>query len=175
MRIFLLGYMASGKTTIGKLLSQTLGFNFIDLDDYITSEENKSISDIFDKQGEIGFRKLEKFYLEKLLSINKNTVISLGGGTPCYYNFVERINQSENNLTIYLKTPLKELVLRLIKEKEHRPLINHLENEEIEEFVGKHLFERSFYYNQATLVIENINPKETVEEIVKKLTKLKKL
>ena len=152
MKIVLLGYMGSGKTTIGKLVAKRLKINFLDLDDYIEKAEGKKIARIFSEKGELYFRKQEYFYLNEILSSDANVLLSTGGGTPCYGNNMESITKATPN-SVYLKVSLGELVTRLSVEKAHRPLIANIADEELPEFIGKHLFERSFYYNQAERVI----------------------
>lgn len=169
MKVFLVGYMASGKTTIGNELAKKMNFEFIDLDQYIERREDLTVSEIFKLKGEIYFRKKEAFYLSELISGQSNAIVSLGGGTPCYGNNMELLLGSKNSTTIYLKASLKELVNRLIKDKQNRPLIAHLETEdELFEFIGKHLFERSNYYSRASKVInvDNKLTEEIIEEIV---------
>ena len=153
MKIVLLGYMASGKSTVGKKLSKLLDINFIDLDDYIIEKEKSTIKSIFKDKGEIYFRKIESFYLKEILNKNENFILSLGGGTPCYANNMQEINK--NNITsIYLQGSINTLVARLIKKKSKRPLIATLDDNKIPEFVAKHLFERRFFYEQASKVIK---------------------
>ncbi|AUC84357.1 shikimate kinase [Polaribacter sp. ALD11] len=164
MKIILLGYMASGKSTIGKEVSKKLCMNFIDLDDYISEQEKMSISEIFKIKGEIYFRRIENTYLQEILNSKGNFVLSLGGGTPCYANNMELINNSEAK-SIYIKASISTLVTRLIKEKSKRPLVASLENEKITEFVAKHLFERRFFYEQAEIVMNTED--KSIEEIVK--------
>jgi shikimate kinase len=166
MKIIVLGYMASGKSTIGKEISKKLDMNFIDLDVYISEQEKKSISEIFKSKGEIYFRKIENLYLKELLNNEGDFVLSLGGGTPCYANNMELI-QSSKAKSIYIQASIPTLVTRLIKEKSTRPLVADLENGKITEFVAKHLFERRFFYEQAaiTLNIENKSIPEIVSEI----------
>jgi shikimate kinase len=171
MILFLIGYMASGKTTIGKMLSKKLGYTFIDLDDYIVSKENKTVNDIFKSKGEIYFRKRESQLLNEIIENNDDLVLSLGGGTPCYGNNLELLLNVPNTRTIYLKASIKTLAQRLIKEKKNRPLISHLDSEEeLMEFIGKHLFERSQYYGKTKLVI-SIDDK-TEQDIVDAILKL---
>lgn len=169
MNIFLMGYMGSGKTTIGKGLAQVLRYNLIDFDVYIEEEEGAAISEIFSQKGEIYFRKREAHYLKKLVDSNlENTVVSLGGGTPCYGRNLELI-KSAQALSIYLNTSVQELTKRLWTEREKRPVINNQDSKEsLEEFIRKHLFERGFYYNQATRVIktDSKDTSQIVEEIV---------
>jgi len=152
MQIVLLGYMGSGKTTIGKLLAERLQIEFLDLDFLIEESEGAKISDIFKEKGEIYFRKKEASGLREVLSNNDDFVLSIGGGTPCYANNMTAINEA-TEYGIYLKVGLFELVDRLQKEKSKRPLIANIPDEELSEFIGKHLFERSYYYNQANQVI----------------------
>lgn len=156
--------MASGKSTIGKEVSKKLCMNFIDLDDYISEQEKMSISEIFKIKGEIYFRRIENTYLQEILNSKGNFVLSLGGGTPCYANNMELINNSEAK-SIYIKASISTLVTRLIKEKSKRPLVASLENEKITEFVAKHLFERRFFYEQAEIVMNTED--KSIEEIVK--------
>ena len=164
--------MASGKTTIGKVLAEKMNFQFIDLDQYIESKEDMSVPDIFKLKGEIYFRKIEALYLKELIESDIKVIISLGGGTPCYGNNMELLLNSEDAITIYLKASLNELVKRLSKDKQNRPLITHLDSDEaLLEFVGKHLFERNQFYNQANYTVEADNASVTtiVEDIVLKL------
>ncbi|MEE9407433.1 MAG: shikimate kinase [Polaribacter sp.] len=166
MKIVLLGYMASGKSTIGKKLAKKLYLNFIDLDNYIEDKEKMTISTIFKVKGEIYFRLIEHKYLKEILNSDEKCVLSLGGGTPCYANNMELINNSKA-ISIYLKTSIKTLVERLLNEKSKRPLVANLEDEKITEFVAKHLFERRFYYEQAKflLSIDDKTSNEVVTEI----------
>lgn len=177
MKIVLLGYMSSGKTTIGKALAEQLQIQFIDLDDYISNQLQMSISAIFQQKGELFFRKTEHQCLQEILSNSKykDVVLALGGGTPCYYNNMECIQHSENTTSFYLKLNIESLLKRLWSEKENRPLIAHYKDKEgLEEFIRKHLFERQFYYLQAnhTLAVSNYNVAETVKHIQLKLNKL---
>jgi shikimate kinase len=172
MKVFLVGYMSSGKTTIGKVLAEKMNFQFIDLDQYIESKEDMSVPDIFKLKGEIYFRKIEALFLKELIESDIKAIISLGGGTPCYGNNMELLLNSEDAITIYLKASLNELVKRLNKDKQNRPLIAHLDSDEaLLEFIGKHLFERNQFYNQANYTVETDNASVTtiVEDIVLKL------
>ncbi|MFY9244106.1 MAG: shikimate kinase [Polaribacter sp.] len=169
MKIVLLGYMASGKSSIGKRLSKKMSIEFIDLDDYIIEKEKSSILDIFKNKGEIYFRLIENKYLKEILAKNTNFVLSVGGGTPCYANNMEEINQ-EYVTSIYLEGNLKTLVKRLIKKKSKRPLIASLSDDQIPEFVAKHLFERRFFYDQAKMKVKiDDKSKKKVAKEIKKL------
>ena len=172
MIIVLIGYMGSGKSSIGQELAKILSYNFIDLDNYIESKEAMSIPDIFKHKGEIFFRKKEGLYLSELLKMSNNCVLSLGGGTPCYGFNMKNILDNEKAISIYLKTSIPELSKRLLKEKSKRPLISHLKKEEdLTEFIGKHIFERTSFYNQShqTILTDNKSVDEIVESIVLKL------
>ncbi|MFY0604366.1 MAG: shikimate kinase [Flavobacteriaceae bacterium] len=149
MKIVLLGYMASGKTTIGKVLSEKLFLPLIDLDKYIAEKEKLSISDIFKNKGEIYFRKIEHQYLKELLSLKDKFILSLGGGTPCYAGNMDLISQNEDVISIYLDANIPTIVERLKKGKKRRPLVASLSDEKLTEFVAKHLFERRNFYNLA--------------------------
>ena len=170
MQIVLLGYMGSGKTTIGKLLAKELRIKFLDLDSYIEEAEGITISTLFREKGEIYFRKKEAAGLRQILSEEENFVLSIGGGTPCYANNMQAISEMIEN-GIYLKVGLKELVRRLSSEKAERPLIANISEEALPEFIGNHLFERSFFYNQANIVIscDGKSTAEIVAEIAKSL------
>ncbi|MUP46414.1 shikimate kinase [Gramella sp. BOM4] len=155
MKIFLMGYMGSGKSHIGKLLAQQIDQKFMDFDEEIEKLENLKIPEIFEKKGEIYFRKLERSVLEQNLAREEDAVVSLGGGTPCYGDNIDLIRNAEETCSIYLKLSVQSLTERLFAEKDHRPVIQHLQDKaELEEFIRKHLFERGFYYNQADYIID---------------------
>ena len=166
MKIILLGYMASGKSTAAKKLAKNLDLQSIDLDKYIEEKEASSIKDIFKNKGEIYFRNKENFYLNELSKNDQNFVLSLGGGTPCYANNIDLI--TTNGISIYLKASLQTLNDRLIGEKAQRPLISELSNEKLKEFIAKHLFERVPFYEKAqhTIVIDGKNTDEIIKEIL---------
>lgn len=164
--------MGSGKTVIGKKLSGVLGYGFIDLDDYIQGKEGKTIAEIFNKKGEIYFRKIESKYLAEVIDSNNNTIISLGGGTPCYGHNMDMIKKVKNTSSVYLKASIQSLSERLILEKDQRPLISHIESKELlNEFIGKHLFERSSYYSQSNITVstDHKSVDDVIESIILKL------
>jgi shikimate kinase len=152
-KIILLGYMGSGKTTIGTNLSKKLNIKSLDLDQFIENRTNLSISEIFKRHGEVYFRKLEHHFFMELMTNSDSMILSLGGGTPCYANNHELLNL-ENTVSIYLKATIDTLYTRLKNQKRKRPLIASMEKVEMKEFISKHLFERSFYYNKATYSVE---------------------
>ena len=171
MNIIILGYMGSGKSIIGKELSFKVNKKFIDLDSYIEEKEKDSISNIFQKNGDLYFRKQESIYLKEILYNNTDFVLSVGGGTPCYFNNLD-LMISNNNISFYLKNSNIQLTSRLFNEKNKRPLISNISSEEkLLEFVSKHLFEREFFYNSATHKID-CNDKSVpyvVDDIISRL------
>ncbi|WP_370478109.1 shikimate kinase [Tamlana flava] len=172
MIIILIGYMASGKSTIGEMLANKLDYRFVDLDHFIEEKENGTVSEVFKRKGEVYFRKQEALYLKKLLNSNANIILAVGGGTPCYSGNMNLILDTEHVKSIYLKASLKTLVDKLMLKKATRPLIAHIETEEeMTEFIGKHLFERIQFYNRAQIHIniDNKSKDEVVEDIILKL------
>ncbi|WP_115462364.1 shikimate kinase [Winogradskyella aurantiaca] len=172
MKVVLIGYMGSGKTSVGQLLSDSLGLQFLDLDRIIEHKANMSIPDIFNKKGEIFFRKLEADALRETLDGNENFVLALGGGTPCYGANMDQITEY-TTYSIYLKASIPSLVSRLSIEKDNRPLISHLAtDEELTEFIGKHLFERQYYYNQSNVIVstDGKSQEEVLQMLLNKLT-----
>jgi len=171
MTIVLIGYMGSGKSTIGRKLSLKLNYTFIDLDAFIEEKEGLVVKQIFDLKGEIYFRKLEMKYLSEVLEI-ENAIISLGGGTPCYGDNMTKVKDSRNARSIYLQTSIGELVKRLFLERHARPLISHINSkDELSEFIGKHLFERNPFYlkSDINIITDNKEVKEICKEIYRKL------
>lgn len=143
-----MGYMASGKSSVGKLLAQELKMGFLDLDEYIEEELQKSIADIFSEKGEIFFRKTEHQMLSNVLDQYDNIILSTGGGTPCYGNNMDLILEKSDH-SIYLQLSISALVERVKDEKSQRPLIKDIDTADLAEFIGKHLFERRQFYAKA--------------------------
>ena len=131
MKIILLGYMGSGKTTIGTQLAKKLYQDFTDLDEYIEKKENKTITEIFKEKGEIYFRKIEHTYLKKFINENDTYVLSLGGGTPCYANNMNIISKETDLHSIYLKASVGTLYDRLKNNSSKRPLLAKLTKESL--------------------------------------------
>jgi len=170
MKIVLLGYMGCGKSVVGDYLAKKAQMNFYDMDLEIEKSTQKSIKEIFETKGEIYFRKLENEILKSILSKNESFVLSLGGGTPCYYNNYELLQQSDVS-SFYLKASVSNLVARLSNEASKRPILSEFNAIELSEFINKHLFDRSFYYHQAKFII-NVDEKsidEISDEIIEKL------
>ncbi|MEB8330561.1 shikimate kinase [Flavobacteriaceae bacterium KMM 6897] len=166
MKIVLVGYMGSGKTTVGKELSKYLGFRFLDLDAYIEDRTGMKIAAIFMEKGEIFFRKLEHQYLLEVLENNSDIILSTGGGTPCYSGNMEVISRHTENV-FYLRVSIPVLVKRLSKEKSHRPLIAHIEDRDLPEFFGKHIFERSLFYSLAAHTIPSDGTPQDIAMAIK--------
>ena len=162
-KIILLGYMGCGKSTIANKLSKNIGIPFVDLDIKIEEKVNLSINAIFEKHGEIFFRKLEHEVFIELLNSPERLIIGLGGGTPCYANNHELL-KADNVVSIYLKASIETLFSRLSVNKSKRPLIANKSDEEMKEFIATHLFERSFYYNQAQYKV-SVDDK-TIDQVV---------
>lgn len=169
MIISLVGYMGSGKSHISKILSDEINFKLLDLDKEISKRLKMTIPEIFEKKGEIFFRKTEREVLEEILVSDDNIVLSLGGGTPAYYNNMEIINL--NSKSIFLRANISTLVARLSKQKDKRPLVAKIPEEDLPEFIAKHLFERNAFYSKSQFMIstDGRNPEDIVSEIKEKL------
>jgi shikimate kinase len=155
MRIFLIGFMGSGKTHWGKQLASQMKIPFYDLDEVISATEKKTISQLFAESGEEAFRVKEKEVLESLIDQNPSMVLSCGGGTPCFFNNIERMKKY--GVVVWLNTHVDIILSRLIKEKSSRPLLKNVHDEEMKSYVIRKLNERRMYYEQADLTIDNEN------------------
>lgn len=168
MKIVLIGYMGSGKSSIGRRLSEKLNCSLIDLDDFIVEKENAIVKEIFDTKGEAYFRAKEEEYLKELLNIEGNVILSLGGGTPCFGNNMQYVLEAEDTKSFYLKASVSKLTDKLILKKAKRPLIANIETkEELSVFIEKHLSARSPYYEKAAykVIMDGKTKKEVVEEL----------
>ncbi len=152
MKVYLIGFMASGKTTIGQELAKTLSYEFIDLDAYIGNKYNKTIKQIFEINGEDHFRIIENEALREVASIEGDIIIAAGGGTSCFYNSIDFMNKT--GLTIYLKVEVAELLARLIESKIDRPLLWGKSKQELNDYIIRVLEEREKYYDKAKIVIQ---------------------
>ena len=166
-KIVLLGYMGCGKSTIANKLSGMIQIPYVDLDEYIEKKTNLTINQIFENHGEIYFRKLEHTFFVELLNLPEQIIIGLGGGTPCYANNHELL-KGDGVMSIYLKASIDTLFNRLASNKSKRPLIADKSDEEMKEFIAKHLFDRSFYYNHAMhkVTVDDKSIEETVNDIL---------
>ena len=164
--IFLIGYMGSGKTTLGRILAPHLNMSFIDLDASIEKHHFKTIAQLFEEKGENEFRKIEHNALLEV-SCFENTVISTGGGTPCFFDNMDIMNA--NGLTVYLQLSPPQLVARLKAGKAKRPLITGKDDEELLHFIEGNLEKRKVFYEQAKVIVSE---GESVEGIVEKIEKI---
>lgn len=162
MLIFLIGFMGSGKTTLGRPLAARLGYDFIDLDRAIEAGEGRSISEIFATDGEGCFRSLERKYLEEIIAHHKTAVISTGGGTPCFGENMALMNT--HGVTVYLKIAPRMLANRLQMAKVRRPLVEGKSADELLQYIERTLEERENYYGQANVVVGN--PSRDVSQLV---------
>lgn len=163
--VFLTGYMGSGKTTVGKLLADALQYQFIDLDKYIEQKQERTIADIFALNGETVFREIERNCLHEVAQF-QNTIISTGGGAPCFFDNMEFINK--NGISVYLKLSVSQLAERLSEDNDGtRPLIASLIDVELENHIAEQLKKREPFYNLSGIIIENEESAKTVIEIEK--------
>ncbi|MCD4746676.1 MAG: shikimate kinase [Bacteroidales bacterium] len=154
MLIYLIGYMGSGKTTVGKRLAKKLCCDFIDLDALIEVRYHVSVNDLFKKYDENVFRKIEHNILKETFKL-KNTVISTGGGTSCFYKNIELINN--NGISVYLKMHINSLLNRLENSKKPRPLLQNLSQDKLKHYIIEQLKEREIYYNQSNIIVKGEN------------------
>ena len=166
MRIFLIGYMGCGKSTLGRRLSKHLGLQFVDMDHYIEERNYKTIPQIFAEEGEIEFRKKERKALEELSEFT-DTVIATGGGAPCFFDNIHVMNQS--GITIFLNINPDILAERLLKSKTERPLIKGKSKEELVAFINSTLKKRIEFYSQAKHEI--VKPDIDLEELTRLILK----
>lgn len=166
-KIILVGYMAVGKSTIGKMLAEKRQIKWLDLDKIIEETNKMSVAAIFKEKGEIFFRRQEHQELKALLESEESLIISTGGGTPCYANN-HLLLTGKNVVSIYLKASIEELFERLKSNSGERPLVAHQTEEELKEFIAKNLFDRSYFYNQATykVTVDGKTPEAIVDEIL---------
>lgn len=157
--------MGSGKTHWGRILSEKLDLRFFDLDDQITEHTGKTIPEIFAEQGEEQFRLLEKDLLHIITESHDSFIMACGGGTPCYFNSIEYMNNA--GTTVWINTPLDIVFGQLIQEKDQRPLIKDLADEQLKGFITKKFADRSIYYGQADIFV-NEHPVQT-DDLIKKI------
>jgi shikimate kinase len=164
MPIFLIGYMGSGKSTIGHDLSRIMNAPFVDLDNFIEQDLGLDICDIFHQKGEHFFRKQEQYYLTNLTYI-QNMIVAVGGGTPCFFDNMHFMNTV--GVTVYLKVSYEELVNRLKSSNSRPMLFNKKVN--LQDLVKEQLIEREKYYQKSQYVIESDNISiEQVSKVLKK-------
>ena len=146
MLIFLIGFMGSGKTTIGPGLAEKLGYTFVDQDELIEKHYNMTVSEVFAKHGEPKFRETEQQVLSDIVA-SDNLVISTGGGAPCFFNNMEFMNS--HGLTVYLEAEPVTLMQRLRASTDSRPLLKGKTEEELLHFIAGKLEERNKFYHMA--------------------------
>jgi shikimate kinase len=183
MIVFLIGFMGSGKSFYAKGLSEHLDVPFVDLDQFIEEQQAISISEIFEKMGESAFRTLESLALQQVYEdlLSRTTekqdkngilgIISCGGGTPCFNQNMEWMNK--HGLTIWINPAEAIIWERLIKERQTRPLIANLTEDELRDFIHQKLIERKPYYEKAQSVINQ--PDLTISEFVNTIRHAKNL
>ncbi len=152
--IFLTGFMGSGKSTAGKALATLLKTRCIDLDEYLEKKEGRTIPEIFESEGEVIFRELEKKYLSELLKLKEPHIISLGGGTVCFYDNLENIKTK--GLLIYIELPVEILADRIKESKFTRPLLKELSTEALIKNITEILTERKKFYEQAHITVNGL-------------------
>ena len=166
--IILIGFMGSGKSTVGKELAKQLNLPFIDSDEVIEKQQGKSIIQIFDEAGESTFRKMEQDFISGLQNLEA-AVIAVGGGMPCFEDNIDKLR--ENGTVFYLNTSLMTLTQRLMNERENRPLLANLSQNELSAHVFERLTKRTAFYRKAHVIIPNEGNdiSKAVSEIIKSL------
>ena len=170
-RIILIGYMGAGKTTVGKQLADSLGLQFYDLDWYIETRMHRKISQIFAERGEEGFRIIERNMLHEVAEF-ENVVLSCGGGTPCFFDNMDYMNQQGD--VVYLKARPEVRYKHLMMGKTERPLIKGKSKEELMDFIKEQLQKREPFYTKArfTLDVSLMDNYEKIKISVKKAKEL---
>ena len=173
-RIFLIGYMGAGKTTLGKAFARSLGLTFIDLDWYIEERFHKTVRQIFEERTEEGFRELEKRMLHEVADF-EDVVIATGGGTPCFFDNVEYMNQKGE--TVFLDVSQEVLFRRLKVAKQQRPLLVQKNDEELKAFIADALGKRLPHYSKAKHVFraDELEDKQQIQHSVDALKNQLKL
>ncbi len=153
-RVYLIGFMGSGKSTLGRWLADALDWNFIDLDNFIENKHHKTIPQIFEEYGEDKFREIESSCLKEISKFNK-VIVGAGGGTPCFFNNIEIMNTT--GLSVYLQLTPKAIYDRLQTSKSQRPLIAGKKGDELLDFICNKLTDREKYYKKALLIADAQN------------------
>ena len=169
MKIYLIGYMASGKSRLGKELSTLTGLDLVDLDELFEEKYRIGIVDFFDKYGETTFRQLEHQLLLGTASLD-NVIIATGGGTACSEENIAFIR--ENGISIYIRMEIGFLTERLKNVKRARPLLKNVPPDELGQFVKDQLKEREQFYLQADYVFQA--PLSDCSSLVELINDLKK-
>jgi shikimate kinase len=168
MRIYLIGFMGCGKSTLGHKLASKMGLSFIDLDKYIEERNCKTVPQLFEELGESGFRERERYALKEVSEFS-NVVIATGGGAPCFFDNMDLMNQS--GITIFMDIPPSALADRLIKSKTVRPLIRGKSLEELTQFIHDSLEKRNPFYLKAMIRVTGTHDlDDIVIQEIKKIT-----
>jgi shikimate kinase len=154
MKIFFVGFMGCGKTTWSRKLATRLGYEFVDLDHILEEKAGMTIAEYFTVYGQDAFRQLESKILKET-PYAENSVISTGGGLPCFFDNMEWMNT--HGKTLYIKLSPKTLAERLDKGKTERPLLHGLHGDELVNFIAEKLAEREVFYEQATYIVDGID------------------
>ena len=170
-RIILIGYMGSGKTTVGKALSKATGMMFYDMDWYIENRRRKTVSEIFAEVGEEGFRQIEHNMLHEVAEF-EDVIISCGGGTPCFFDNIDYMNGQGQ--VVYLKASPEVLYKHLLMGKVERPLLKGKTPEELIAYITEHLKEREPYYNKARYTVD-VSLMDNYDKIKITIEKLREL
>ncbi|MEZ5004414.1 MAG: shikimate kinase [Chitinophagales bacterium] len=152
MVLFLIGFMGSGKSYTGRHLSAQLNIPFIDMDDAIEKQQGKSVSQIFEEEGEYFFRGLEHQFLLDI-DPEESQIIATGGGAPCYHDNMELMNSI--GTTIFIDTPKEKIAKRLAKGIHRRPLLTGMNEMDLEFFYDKKMEERRPIYEMANFQIQH--------------------
>jgi shikimate kinase len=168
IRIFLVGYMGAGKTTLGKVLARRMNLSYIDTDRFIENRYHKKVCDIFASEGEKQFRNIEYRMLCEVAEI-ENVVISTGGGLPCFQDSMTIMNRA--GTTVYLEAPVEELATRLKASKTIRPVLQNRSGEELVHFIKESLDKRRPFYEQAGICFnaERMYTERGVEALAEQL------
>lgn len=170
-RIFLTGFMGAGKTTLGRAFARAKGLEFIDLDWYIEERHHRTVSELFDKLGEEGFRRVESNLLREVAEF-ENVVVATGGGTPCFLDNMEVMNRA--GVTVFLDVPVDVLFRRLKVARSSRPLLAQKNDAELEVFIREALERRMPYYGQSMLrfAADRLEDRRQIEVAVTQLSEL---
>ncbi|MCL6259348.1 shikimate kinase [Aquiflexum sp. TKW24L] len=167
LKIALVGMPGSGKSTFGRQIAKELNFGFIDLDHLIEKETGRKIKDIFGSEGEGKFRELETYYLEKTLNGREGIVLSTGGGTPCFNDNMEMINQK--GVSVYLDVSLEEINKRLLKDQTgKRPMFAGLDQGEIILKLKNLFLQRESFYLKSKIILsgDDISTEHLMSELM---------
>ncbi len=170
-RIFLIGYMGAGKTTLGKAFAREMNLSFVDQDWYIEERFHKTVQEIFAERGEQGFRELERQMLHEIAEF-EDVVISTGGGAPCFYDNMDFMNLKGD--TVFLNVTPEVLFSRLKMASQNRPILRGKSNEELKAFIAKTLEKRAPFYSKAKYIF-NADELEDIYQIKSSVNKLKEL